>query len=177
MSAAASIRPGADEYDAYYGRYVELVPDGDVLDTLERQFHATDDLLASWPEGRETFRYAPGKWSLRESVGHVVDTERMFGFRALSIGRGDPTRLPGMDQDVWAAGSNAHERPLADHLDDWRAVRHATLRLFGSFDDDAWSRRGIASERPVTVRALAWIIAGHERWHDRLHRERYLEGE
>ncbi len=174
MSAGLSIRPGPDEHDAYYARYVELVPDRPIVDTLERQFSETDTLLAEATPGDETFRYEPSKWSLRESVGHVVDTERMFTFRALSIARGDPAPLPGMDQNLWAGQSNADARTMDALRDEWRAVRHATVLFFCSLDEAAWERRGVASERPVSVRALAWIVAGHELWHRELYRDRYV---
>lgn len=171
-----SRRPGSGEQDAYYARYVRLVPDGDVLRTLQEGPAATRALLDPLPEGAGAHRYAPGKWSLREVVGHVADSERLFAFRALHIGRGDPAELPSMDQEVWARGSSAHERSLPDLLDELEAVRRASLHLFRSFAPGALDRRGVASGFEFTVRSLAWITAGHEIHHRRILEERYLPG-
>ncbi|MCA9737126.1 MAG: DinB family protein [Gemmatimonadota bacterium] len=166
-------RPGPDEYNPYYARYVELVPDGDIVTTLASQIEETDAVVRAFIPGREDFRYEPGKWSVRESLGHVVDTERVFGFRALWFARGAAESQPGMDQDLWVAGSNAGERALDDLLSEWRAVRASTVALFRSLDPEAGQRSGVASGYPVTVRALAWITAGHELHHRALFRERY----
>ncbi|MEQ9399895.1 MAG: DinB family protein [Longimicrobiales bacterium] len=177
MSATVLPRPRGDEYGAYYHRYVALVPDGPVLTTLEEQFEATEALLGGLSTEQEVHRYAPDKWSVREVVGHMIDTERLFAYRALSMARADATPLPGMDQEVWAAHSGAHGRTVADLLEEWRAVRRSTLRFFASLDEAAASRTGTASGNPFTVRSFVWIIAGHERWHVGLLRRDYgLEG-
>jgi hypothetical protein len=158
-------RPGADEYAEYYGRYIALVPDGDILETLRDQLEATVGLLASVPPERETQGYAPGKWSVREVVGHLVDTERVFAYRALSIAREDGVDLPGMDQERWAAASMAENRPLAGLSAEWVSLRRANIHMFATFDEPTGARRGRASGFEFTVRAFAWLIAGHELWH------------
>lgn len=169
-------RPEAGEYAPCYAGYVEKVPEGDVLGTLERGVEETRDLLVGLPPSGETHRYADGKWSVREVVGHVADTERLFTFRALHIARGDPAELPSMDQQVWAEGSNAHARPLTDLLDELAAVRRAGLHLFRSLPPEVHDRTGVASGSRFTVRTFPWIVAGHEIHHRRILAERYLPG-
>lgn len=158
-------RPDPLEHESYYGLYIGRVPDGDVLEILEAQVGVTLDLLASVPPELEQHRYAAGKWSVREVVGHVIDVERVFTHRAFTIARGDPEPLAGMDQDVYAAESRAHARPLADLARELAAVRAATLALFRGFSDDVWTRTGVASGFSFTVRTFPYIIAGHELHH------------
>ncbi|NJD19018.1 MAG: DinB family protein [Gemmatimonadetes bacterium] len=165
MAAHALGRPGPGEFNEYYARYIGLVPDGDIVETLGREMEATQALLAAVPAEREEFRYAPGKWSLREVVGHLVDTERLFAFRALWFARGAGGELAGMDQDVWACASTAGGRPLAELAEEWRCLRRANVLMFASFTSEDGARRGLASGYEVTVRALAWMIAGHELYH------------
>ena len=160
-------RPDPSEHAPYYSRYIDLVPDGDVLRTLAAQGKETRALLASVPPERETYRYAPGKWSLRQVVGHLIDTERLFAFRSLWFARGAASPLPGMEQDEWARVSNAGDRALEELREEWAAARRDTLALLGGYDDEAWARTGVASDNPISVRACAWIIAGHELWHQR----------
>jgi hypothetical protein len=167
-------RPAADEYAPYYGTYVSQVPDGDVLDHLARQLDDTTALLGGIPAARWRHRYAPEKWSVAEVVGHVIDVERVFGYRALRFAREDATPLPGFDENAWAPRSGYDRRPPPDITQEFRAVRQATLAMFRGFEDQAFGRRGIANQVGYTVRALAWIIAGHERHHVRLLKERYL---
>ncbi len=174
MSAPAPARPASDEYAPYYEKYVSLVPDADLVETLERQGAETLALLRGLTEEQGAHRYAPDKWSVKQLVGHVSDGERLFAYRALAIGRGDRAPLPGMDQDVWMAGVDFDARTLASLADEFAAVRAATLHLLRHLSPEAWSRRGTASENEVTVRALAYIIAGHEAHHLRILRERYL---
>ena len=168
-----AVRPEAGEYNPYYARYVGLVPDGDILDTLHQQGGETVELLRGIGEEKSTHAYAPGKWTIREVVGHVLDTERVFAYRALAFARGDRNALPGFDEKVWASGSNANDRSLDDHLDDFIVVRAATLALFRGFGAPELARTGVASDNPVSVRALAWMIAGHELHHVTVLRERY----
>lgn len=169
-------RPDPSEHADYYARYVAQVPDGDVLVTLRDQLEGTLGLLTGLSEEQERWRYAEGKWSLREVVGHMIDTERMFSFRALSMARSDDVDLPGMDQDEWAANSNAGDRRLEDLAEEWKAVRRSTVHLFASLDRAAAHRSGRASGYPFSVRSFPWIIAGHELWHRALIEERYLAG-
>jgi hypothetical protein len=167
-------RPGTDEHHEDYSRYADIVPDGDIVETLRVQMETTLELLGSVPEEQETFRYADGKWSIREVVGHLIDTERLFAFRALTFAREEGAELPGMDHEGWGRRNTAHERPLEDLADEWSALRHANLHLFSSFDTDAGAHTGVASGKAFSVRSFPWIIAGHELWHRRLIVRDYL---
>jgi hypothetical protein len=168
------LRPEAADYFEYFGQYVDTVPDGDITATLEDQWEETEGLLASIPAEKEEFRYAPGKWSVRELVGHLIDTERVFAFRSLWIARGAEEGLPSMDQDQWGGTSNARGRILADLAEEWRAVRRSSVQLFRSFDEEAWMRMGMASGLEFRVRAFPWIVAGHELHHRALLKSDYL---
>jgi uncharacterized damage-inducible protein DinB len=174
MSAAAPARPGRDEYAPYYEKYVSLVPAGDIVSTLERQLTETLALLRSVPEERADSSYEPGKWSVKELVGHVCDTERVFSHRALRFARGDRTPLPGYEQDDYVRAANFGMRTLASIAEEFARVRASTVALFQSFDEEAWARRGTANDNEVSVRALAHILAGHELHHINILRERYL---
>lgn len=169
-------RPGPDEHSAYYGKYVALVPDGDLCDLLGRQLVETLALLGQIPESRGTYRYAPGKWSIKEIVGHVCDTERIMSYRALRIGRGDTTPLPGFEQDDYVPAGEFEQRTFADLAEELSAIRRATLELFRHLSGQALARRGTASGNPFTPRALAYVIAGHERHHVAILKARYLGG-
>ena len=158
-------RPEAGEFNEYYAGYIAKVPDGDVVDLLDAQFPDTVRLLDSIPEEAETSGYAPGKWSPRQLVGHLIDSESMFANRILWIARSPQIELPGMDQDEWVENSNAGDRPLAVLTEDWAAVRAQTLRLARSVPDELLPQSGVASGHPVSIRGLLWIIAGHERHH------------
>lgn len=166
-------RPAPSEYAEYYHGYVARVPDGDILARLAAQSGDTIALLSAVPAERESWAYAPGKWTIRQSLGHMIDAERVFAGRALWMARDPDTALPGMDQDLWVERSPDGGRTLADLLKEWSATRAATLALFGGLDADALARVGIASGVRFTVRSLAWIIAGHELHHQALFRERY----
>lgn len=158
-------RPEPTEHAEYYARYVSGVPDGDIVEILRDQLGDSLALLQGVPPDRETYRYEKGKWSIREVVGHLVDTERVFAYRALAMARSDGVDLPGMDQDVWARGSNAADRPLGDLAQEWAAVRRANVHMFAAMDPSAGGRTGRASGYDFTVRSFPWIIAGHELWH------------
>jgi hypothetical protein len=158
-------RPGPGEHAELYDRYIALVPDGDILDTLQLQFGETLALLQEVAPGQETYRYQPGKWSVREVVGHLLDTERVMAYRALAIARTDGVDLPRMDPDEWMARSNAHERTLDDLAAEWAGVRRSTMHMFATFPQAVLGRRGRASGNEFTVRSFPWIIAGHELWH------------
>jgi hypothetical protein len=169
-------RPDPSEYAPYYGKYIELVEGADIVATLERQMSGMLALLAGVPEGRSLFRYEPGKWNVREVVGHINDTERIFAYRMLRIARGDATPIEGFDQDAYAAASPSGGVPLADLAREFAAIRGATVALLRHLDETAWARRGTANRNEVSVRALAWIAAGHELHHRKALREKYLEG-
>jgi uncharacterized damage-inducible protein DinB len=163
-------RPQASEYSPYYDRYISLVQGEDILNTLDEQRRQTMLLLCGRDDEDGDFRYAPEKWSAKEVLGHVCDTERIFAYRALRISRADTTPLEGFEQDDYVQNGPFAQRPLADLVEDFIAVRRATLSLLRNLDEMAWSRRGSANKNEVSVRALAYIIAGHE-----LHHRRVLE--
>lgn len=167
-------RPLAGDLPAYYAAYLELVPEGDVLRLLENQGRETADLLAGLDDRRARHRYAPGKWNVKEVVGHILDTERVFVYRALSFARGDATPLPGFEQDDWAAGARFDERLVPDLAAEVTATRQATVAFFASLTADALARRGTANGVEFTVRGIPFFLAGHERHHLRIIRERYL---
>ena len=167
-------RPQATEHHEYYGRYIEKVPDGDIIQLLESQVEETLRLLATVSPERADHRYAPGKWSIKEVVGHVIDTERTFGYRALCFARKDPAPLPSFEQDQYAEFSNAADRTLPDLAEELRMVRKSHVVLFKSFDEASWTRTGIASGFEFSVRSLPFIIAGHEIHHRTVLEDRYL---
>jgi hypothetical protein len=169
-------RPDAGEHAPYFRRYIDVVPDGDIVDTLTHQLGETLRLLQRVTPERETYRYAPGKWSVREVVGHVIDIERVFAFRALAIARSNGADLPSIEQDEWAAHSNAHGRSLDDLSSEWASVRRATVHMFATLGADAGGRRGRAGGNEITLRSVPWIIAGHELWHRDLLARDYLGG-
>ena len=174
MSATAPARPEKNEYAPYYEKYVSLVPDADITGTLARQNEETLALLRSIPEERAGHRYEPGKWSIRQVVGHMIDGERVFAYRALAIARGDRARLPGMDQEEYMAGANFDARTLADLAEEFSHLRRSNVLMLRGLTPMAWSRRGVASGNEVSVRALAYIIAGHAAHHLQVLRTRYL---
>jgi hypothetical protein len=168
------VRPEPGEYAPFYETYVSKVQGGDVIAQLESQRLQTAQFFAASTERDGNFRYAPGKWSIKEVVGHLSDSERVFAYRAMRIGRGDQTALPGFEQEDYVKNGNFGEQSLADLVAEFGLVRAATLALLRSFNAEAWGRRGIASDNPVTVRALAFIIAGHELHHREILKERYF---
>lgn len=174
MTTAAIPRPDAGEYASSYSSYLSRVPDGDLLRTLESQRRETQQLLAGLSEQQARHRYAPGKWSIKEVIGHVADAERVFCYRALTFARGGAQALPGFDEQAWAPAGKFDSRSLADLAAELDAVRRATIALFSGLPRETMAHRGVANNNPVTVRALAWIIAGHERHHVAILRERYL---
>jgi hypothetical protein len=167
-------RPQSDEYASYYEKYVSLIPGGDIVGTLEAQRVQMAQLLAARSEREGNFRYAPGKWSVKEVIGHISDAERIFSYRLLRIARGDETPLPGFEQDGYIVTGGFGARTLADVAAEFAAVRMATMALVQSLPDEAWKRRGMASDDPVTARALAYIIAGHEMHHRKILDEKYF---
>jgi len=167
-------RPQTDEYAPYYAKYIALVPEGEIPDILETQLHEMKTLLGPIGEQRAEFRYAPDKWSIKEVLGHISDTERIFGYRILRIARGDQTALSGFEQDDYVREGNFSRRKLTELLEEFTAVRRGTLALLRSFDEQAWTRRGVANQKGISVRALAFITAGHECHHRRILEERYL---
>jgi hypothetical protein len=159
----------------YYYTYIDRVPKGeDIRRVLETQLGETVSALSGISESKSLHRYAPDKWSIREVVGHINDCERMFTFRALWFARGLAGELPSFDQDVAMSAVRFHDRALTDLVAEFRVIRESSLHFFRNLPDEAWPRRGIASGNPFTVRALAYITAGHVEHHMTILRERYL---
>lgn len=174
MSTASSIRPSADEFAPFYAGYVSAVPDGDVTRALSAQGESLLHLLKDLEEVKAAGAYAPGKWTVKEVILHMADAERIFAYRLLRIARGDETPLPPFDENAYVPLSGAADRPLDSLLGEFAAVRGATLALLRWLPEAAWTRRGIASGKVVSARALAWIAAGHAMHHERILRERYV---
>lgn len=173
---ARGIAPVAGEYAAPYAGYVARVPAGDIVSTLRSQLPATASLLRSIEPARSVSGYAPGKWSIRDIVLHIADIERVMAYRALRIARGDITPLPGFDENAYTPMGGAGARPMESLIGELETLRASTVALLDGLPADAWDRRGMASGMAVSVRGLAWIIAGHERHHVAIIRERYLVG-
>jgi len=169
-------RPLSDEFFAYYQAYISQVPPGDVLKSMETQLADTLALVRGLPESRGDHRYAPGKWTIKEVLGHLSDSERVFAYRLLRVARKDATPLSGFEQDDWVRDGRFSTRTLADLALELEHVRRGNLVLLGTLDDEAMMRRGTANNHVISARALAYIIAGHERHHVKILRERYLGG-
>lgn len=166
-------RPATDELAPFYRGYLATLPDCAVLELLERQGDATAAGLGAVPAGRERWAYAPGKWSIRQVAGHLIDAERLFAFRALAFARRDPAELPGMDQDAWMAAAPHAEVPLPRLVAEFRALRTATVALFAALTEAMAETQGTANGCRFTAGSMAWLIAGHERHHLGVLRERY----
>jgi hypothetical protein len=173
MTLATIPRPQADEHVPYYGRYIALVPEGDLISILQDQMETTSRALRAIPAAKADFAYADGKWTVKEVIGHMGDVERIMSYRALRFSRGDATALPGFDENTYVPAANFGRRTIDDLVDDLETVRAATIRLLRPLDEDALARRGSANGAEISVRALAYIIAGHERHHVNVLRERY----
>ncbi len=166
-------RPADGEFAPFYARYVSLVTEADALDALERQVDGLRRLVASVPKEREGYRYGPDKWSVRQVIGHLVDGERVFGYRAYCISRGEQASLPSFDENAYVAASRYEATPLAELGSELLAVRDTNLVALRRLDAAAWQRLGTASGKPVSVRALAFVMVGHIRHHESILRERY----
>lgn len=167
-------RPEPTEYAPYYEKYISLVPGDELTSVLESQGKRTVQLLAGRGEKEGNFRYAPNKWTIKEVLGHISDTERIFIYRALRIARGDSTPLASFEQDDYVRAGEFNARTLHDLLEDFASVRGATSALFRSLHPQAWTRRGVANNQEVSVRALAYMTAGHELHHVKILEERYF---
>jgi hypothetical protein len=163
------------EYPTYYSRYIKLVMEDDLLSVLDGQKNEMTQLLNSIGEEAAGFRYAPEKWSIKEVIGHVMDVEYVFSYRALRFARKDQTPLPEFDQDEYIKSANFDSRTLISLSDEYRAVRECTSTLFGGFEESMFNRQGIASGQTFSVRAVAYIIAGHELHHISVLKEKYLK--
>ena len=166
--------PDPSEYVGFYTGYVELVDKGNIINILNRQMHDMFTLINSVPGDKAYYAYEPGKWILKEVIGHIIETERVFAFRAFAISRGEQQPLPGMNQDEYMAGNNYARRSISNLANEYFGVRVSTIHLLSNMTKEMISKKGIASDAEVTVRALAYIIAGHELHHVNLIKERYL---
>ena len=173
MTTSSRSRPEASEYAPFYHGYVTSVPEGDVVELLRSGGRELLDSIRRVPEERAGHRYGPEKWSIRQVIGHLIDAERIFTYRALRVGRGDRTPLASFDENAYVRTAGSDARTLADLARELDVVRQASVLLFDSLPDEAWSLSGVASDREVSLRALAYITAGHSRHHLRILRERY----
>jgi len=174
MSNSFATKPASSEYAPHYERYVTLVPETSIIETLRHEMEDTLVFIHSLSDEIGNHRYAAGKWSIKEVIGHVIDTERIFCYRALRFARNDKTALPGFDQDAFVKNAHFDQRQLTDLAREYEQVRKATIEFFQFLAEEAWNRRGIANNAEASVRALAWIIAGHEMHHKQVLRTRYL---
>ena len=169
-------RPSSDRYPTPFATYVDAVPEGEVLDLLQDQLAEVEVLFGALTEAQGGFRYAPGKWSLKDLLQHLLDGERVFAFRCLCIGRGEAASLPGFDEDAYAAVAAADRRSLRELLDEWHFLRASSLALFQSLSNDDWQRVGTANQKSVVAAVFPYIAMGHVAHHLGVIRERYLPG-
>ncbi len=167
------MRPRTGDNNPYYDRYISLIGDDDIIEVLEEQRKKSENFLKTFTEKQGNYSYADGKWTMKEVLGHVIDTEKIMAYRALAFARGEKQSLPGFEQDDYVAESNFNNRSLADLINEFLTVRDSNIILFKSFDEKILNRRGIASESEVTVLALIYIIAGHEKHHMKILRKKY----
>ncbi len=167
-------RPKSGDYTPYYDNYISKVEGNDALKVLEEQLSNTFKFFSSIPETKGNFSYAEGKWTIKEVIGHIIDTERVFAYRAMCIARGEKKYLPSFEQDDYIKEGGFNDRKISDLAEEFRKVREANLALFKSFNETAINRRGVASEKEITVNALLFIIAGHEKHHLEILKSRYL---
>jgi uncharacterized damage-inducible protein DinB len=167
-------RPERNEYAAFYETYVSLVEETDIVSALEKNLNELQNLLAEVSEEKASYAYAEGKWSVRELLGHLIDGERVFSYRALRISRDDQTPLASFEENSYVANSNFSRAKLADLIEEFSLLRRSNILFFKNLNDEAWFRTGTASEEAVSVRALAYIMVGHVRHHASILRERYL---
>jgi hypothetical protein len=175
MPGTSAVQPEAAEYAPYYSKYVARVGQGEIAETLNKQLETSLAELRKVSEEQGNFRYAPDKWSVKELLGHMIDAERIFAYRALRFARNDQSPLSGFEQDDYVLSGGFGRRKLSDLISEFEYVRRANIAFFRSLDEAAWLRRGPANDAEITVRALAYIMAGHELHHMEVLRERYLK--
>ncbi|MCM3569720.1 DinB family protein [Neobacillus mesonae] len=167
-------RPSENEYPKYYLPYVKLVPEGNIVTILKENLESVIGLFEGISEENALFRYAENKWSIKEVLGHITDTERIMSYRLMRAGRGDQTELAGFDENLYVQGAKSNQLLLKDLLEDFIAARNATIRLIRNMPEDAWTNIGFANKSELTTRAIAYIIAGHENHHRNIVKDRYL---
>jgi hypothetical protein len=166
-------RPPDSEYASFFAGYVSLVPEPDVLAVLEAQPAMLAGLSSNVPADRERYRYAEGKWTIREVFGHLIDAERVFGYRAFCISRGEKAPLPAFEENEYIGNSHYDRQPLGDLVSEFAALRETNLAFLRRLEDKEWERLGTSNKNPASVRALAFVMAGHVRHHFAVLRERY----
>ncbi len=176
MSNVSQVRPGPSEYNEHYQAYVTLVPETDVVAAMERQVPESIRMLHGLPATLADYRYEAGKWTIREVIGHIIDTERIFGFRALAFARGEHAPIPGADENEYVRHAAFERYSIDDLVQEYEHLRRSHVSFFRHLAPEAWGRSGTANGLPVTVRALAYIILGHERHHLKIIRDRYIPG-
>jgi len=169
------MKPKPGDFNPFYNEYISLIGDDDVIEVLEEQRKTSEKFLNTFTENQGNYSYADGKWTVKEVLGHVIDTERVMAYRALAFARNEGQSLPGFEQDDYVAESNFNRRSLVDLINEFKTLRESNIILFKSFDDEIFNRRGTANESEVTVLALIYIIAGHEKHHIIILKERYTE--
>lgn len=169
-----NLRPEENEYAPYYSGYINLIPAGNIVEILKEQLEITVTNFKDLSDDQSLFRYASDKWSVKEVLGHIADTERIMSYRLLCFARGELAALPGFNENLYVSSARFDDLPLGDLIDNFVAVRQSTLQLIKNIDEAAWSRRGNANGVEVTVRAIAYIIAGHELHHRNIIQERYI---
>jgi hypothetical protein len=174
MKVPVISRPSHNEYFEYYNGYVSKVDGGDLIKTLRSRRDLVEELYSPISEDQSRFRYAEGKWSIREMVGHLIDTERIMAFRALAFARGDAGQIPGMDQDDYIRNAGFDDCNFGDLVEEFLLARDSHILMFTHFPEAAWNRRGVASGYEFSVRGLGYIVAGHEIHHTNILIERYL---
>jgi hypothetical protein len=174
MAVSRVPKPEPNEHDPYFSNYIDRVQSSDLLEDLERQAREIAELCGGLSEAQGDYRYAPGKWSIKEVLGHLIDTERVFGFRALWFARGAPTELPGFEQDDFVRIADFDGRSVESLISEFGHLRRSTVDLLSSFGDAEWDRSGISSGAPLSVRAIGYILAGHVIHHQEILEERYL---
>ncbi len=167
-------RPKPGDYIPYYDNYISKIEGNDAIKVFEEQLNNTFKLINSIPESKGKFSYAEGKWSIKEVIGHIIDTERVFAYRALCIARGEKKSLPGFEQDDYIQTAGFNYRKISDLANEYKKVREANILLFKSFDENALNRRGLANNNEITVNAILFIIAGHENHHLDIMKAKYL---
>jgi hypothetical protein len=173
--AFRAIRPKPDEYLAYYGTYIDRVPEGDIVDTLSRQITETVAFLKSIPESKADYQYAPGKWTIRQIIGHLADGERVFQYRAFRFSRADTTPVAGFEENHYVDHAPFANVSMEKLIGEFEYLRRATIYMLSNLDAEAMGHVGVANGNPVSVRALAFIMAGHESHHVQVIKDRYLK--
>lgn len=168
------MRPAKTDYAEYYQKYIDLIEGDDIIHILVSLNNEASDVFNSFPQSKGNFSYAEGKWTVKEVTGHMMDTDRIFAYRALAIARGEKQSLPSFDQNEYVKNGKFSNRELSDLTYEYRLVRESNLLMFKGFDQSVYSNRGIAAGNEVTVLALMWMIAGHQKHHLNMLRQKYL---